>query len=295
MKNDWMIDVARQSATVASNNGHGTRKGSVPLRWAYAMSWVIAGLMIAASLAGLLVDGLYKEGEWARQALRGGDLVTLVLVAPLLIAALVLARRGSHRAQVVWMGALAYSLYNYAYYAFGATFNDAFLLHIALFSLSVFAIACALPNLPVSRIAAQLRTERAARWVGGLLVVVGSLQGLLWIFVVIRNAFTGEVIHNIPVNGQHLVFALDLGLLVPSLIVAGVLLFRRAAMGFLLGGAMAVMGAAYQLNMMAGGVFQADAHVAGVKAFAPESIFLAATFLIASVVLLRGRRSTRSG
>ena len=289
MKTDWMIDVAHGSLSVASNDGRGTRTASAPMRWAYAMSWIVAALMIVASLAGLLMDGLYKEGEWARQALRGGDLVTLVLVAPLLIAALVWSKRGSHRAQVVWMGVLAYSLYDYAYYAFGASFNALFLLHIALFSLSVFALVCALANLQVSRIAARLRTERPARWVGGFLVIVGLLQGLLWVFVVVRNAFTGEVIQNIPVAGQHLVFALDLGLLVPSLIVAGVLLFRRAALGFLLGGAMAVMGAAYQLNLMVGGVFQANANVPGVKAFPPESLFLTATFLIASVVLLRGR------
>ena len=109
-------------------------------------------------------------------------------------------------------------------------------------------------------------------------------------FVVVRNAMTGEVIKDIPVNGQHLVFALDLALLVPSLIVAGVLLTRRTPMGFVLGTAMAVMGAAYQLNLMVGGVFQAHANVPGIVAFPPESVVLTATFLVAAAVLLRGRR-----
>ena len=288
-----VMDVPEHPSVVVPMRGETMPRPSVnvPVRAAYLMSWVIAMLMIAASLAGLLVDGLFKEGLWAREALRGGDLVTLVLVAPLLIVALVLVRRGSRRAEALWMGLLAYTLYDYAYYVFGSRFNDVFLLHIALFSLSVFALACALPNLDVIRIADRVGTERSAKWVGGFLVIVGVLQGLLWVFVVVRNAFTGDVIQDIPVAGQHLVFALDLGLLVPSLVIAGALLFRRAPMGSLLGTAMAVMGAAYQLNLMVGGVFQANANVAGIKAFAPESVFLTATFLIASGIMLRGRRT----
>ncbi len=288
-----VMDVPEHPSVVVPMRGETMPRPSVnvPVRAAYLMSWAIAMLMIAASLAGLLLDGLFKEGLWAREALRGGDLVTLVLVAPLLIVALVLVRRGSRRAEALWMGLLAYTLYDYAYYVFGSRFNDVFLLHIALFSLSVFALACALPNLDVIRIADRVGTERSAKWVGGFLVIVGVLQGLLWVFVVVRNAFTGEVIQDIPVAGQHLVFALDLGLLVPSLVIAGALLFRRAPMGSLLGTAMAVMGAAYQLNLMVGGVFQANANVAGIKAFAPESVFLTATFLIASGIMLRGRRT----
>jgi hypothetical protein len=264
---------------------------SAALGWAYRMSSVIATLMIAASVAGLFVHGLYREGAWAREALRGGDLVTLLVGAPTMIAALILARRGSLRAQAVWLGMLAYSVYNYAYYVFGATFNDVFLLHIALFSMSTFALALALTTVDVRAIGSMLRVDRTARWMGGFLVVVGVLQGLLWVFVLVRYVANGELIEHIPVDGQHLVFALDLGLLVPGLVVAGVLLWRRAAMGFMLGAAMAVMGAVYQLNLMIGGLFQAHANVAGIKAFPPESILLTTAFVVVALLLVRGRRS----
>jgi hypothetical protein len=96
------------------------------LRAAMLLSGLIAALMVAASVAGLFVTDLYDETAWGREALRGGDLVTLLLAAPILIAALVLVRRGSIRAQAVWVGMLFYCLYGYAYYVFGATFNDAF-------------------------------------------------------------------------------------------------------------------------------------------------------------------------
>lgn len=279
-----------------TQNGQHSPADSVPPRpaartAAYVLSGAIAALMIAASLAGLLVDGLYHEGAWAREAFRGGDVITLTIAAPLLIISLIMSIRGSHRAEPVWIGMIVYTLYNYAYATFGTAFNDVFLLHIALFSMSVFALACAIPNLDLAAIARTFRDAIGARTIGVFLVIVGAGQGGLWIFLVVRNAITGEVLHDIPVWGQHLVFALDLALLVPSLVLAGVLLARRRPFGFLLGTAMAVFGAVYQLNLMVASVFQDRADVAGVQAFAPESLFLTATFVAASVLLLLPRRS----
>ena len=42
------------------------------LRNAFRLSVAIAILMVIASAAGLLIDGLYTDGAWAREALRGG-------------------------------------------------------------------------------------------------------------------------------------------------------------------------------------------------------------------------------
>ena len=239
------------------------------------------------------VTDLYDENAWGREALRGGDLVTLLLAVPILIAALLLVRRGSIRAQAVWVGML-FSLYGYAYYVFGATFNDAFLAHIAILSLSVFALACALPALDYAAIAREFRgVVGVAKGVGIFLIVVGVAQGGLWLYVLANNVATGEVLHDIPIAGQHLVFALDLALLAPTLVLSGILLARRRPVGYLLGTAVAVMGAVYQVNMMVAGVFQDRADVAGVQAFAPESLFLTATFVVAVLAMLAGDRVDR--
>jgi hypothetical protein len=246
--------------------------------------------MVVASVAGLLAGDLYRDGAWAREAARGGDLVTLVLAAPLLVVSLLLTWRGSRRAEPVWIGMLVYGTYAYAYYVFGSAFNDLFLVHIGVFSASVFGLVCALTSADIGALWHGLRGARSARWVGAFLVLVGIAQGGLWIFVVARNAVTGEVLHDIPVRGQHLVFALDLSLLVPALVVAGALLFRRRPLGFVLGAAMAVFGAAYQANLMVASAFQDAADVRGVAAFAPESVFLTAAFAVAALLMLIPRR-----
>jgi hypothetical protein len=250
------------------------------------LSALIVGFMATASIVGLFLDGLYTDGAWAREALRGGDLVTLALVVPLLLGALFLSVRGSRRAQVVWVAMLGYSIYNYAYYVFGAEFNDVFLLHIAILSMSIFALAVLAPRLDVAGIAARIRGGAAARWVGAFLVLVGLGQGGLWAFLVVRFALTGELLADIPEDGQHLVFALDLALLVPTLVLAGILLFRRTGVGLVMGAAVSLFGLVYQVNLQTAAVFQDAAGVTGVKAFPIEGIVLTLGFAIASAILL---------
>jgi len=252
---------------------------------------VIAVLMTAASAAGLLVDGIYRDGPWAREALRGGDVTTLALVVPVLVGSLVLSVRGSRRAEAVWIGALAYSVYNYAYYAFGARFNDIFVLHIALLALSIWALALAVSAVDRRSMAAAFHIGRRARWVGGFLAVVGSILGSLWIFLALRYAVTGELMAEVPVQGVHLVFAVDLSLLVPALVVAGVLLWRRTETGLVFGTVMTVMGLLYQVNLQVAGVFQANADVAGAKAFPLEGVVVATGFAVCAAILF-GRRRT---
>ncbi|MGH2820006.1 MAG: hypothetical protein ACRDJ5_05060, partial [Actinomycetota bacterium] len=192
-------------------------------RAAFVLSALVAALMVVSAASGLFIESLYPDGEWARQAFRGADLVTLLLAVPLLISSLILSARGSQRARTVWIAMLGYSIYNYAYGVFGAEFNDLFLAHIAIFSMSIFAMAFALPRLGLDA-GTGLGTSRIQRWTGGFLVLVGVAQGVLWVFLVLRFAFTGELLNDIPAEGQHLVFALDLSLLIPTLVLAGVLL-----------------------------------------------------------------------
>lgn len=292
-----VVDVVRENGRrdllVAPDAGRPS-EAKTGLRVAFWLSGAIAVLMVIASAGGLLVDGLYRDGPWAREALRGGDLTTLAVAAPVLITSMMLARRGSRAAQAVWLGALAYSLYNYAYYVFGAEFNDIFVLHIVLFSLSIAALTLAVANIDTGPIAHRFGGVRGAKFIGGFLVVVGIVLGGLWLFLAIRFAVTGELIAGLPPDGVHLVFAIDTSLLVPALVISGFLLWRRTPQGYVFGTAMAVMGAMYQVNLLIAGLFQSNAGVPGVEAFPVEGIVLASGFALATLMLLRPHERTGS-
>jgi hypothetical protein len=123
---------------------------------------------------------------------------------------------------------------------------------------------------------------------GGDLATLAVAVPLL--LVALRFVATGTLPGDVPAAGQHLVYALDLSLLAPSLAVAAILLWRRTAWGYLLGTAISTMGAVYQVNLMLAAAFQANAHVAGVSAFSPPGLLLTVAFAAAAALLLANLR-----
>lgn len=73
------IELRRVGVTAAT----GARPHSTDA-WRYATwaSATVVVLSVVESVLGLVVHGLYHEDRWAIAALRGNDLVSLVLVAP---------------------------------------------------------------------------------------------------------------------------------------------------------------------------------------------------------------------
>src|SRR5581483_3659321 len=89
--------------------------------------------------------GLYRDNTLVTAAFRGNDLITLAVAVPGLLITLLIARGGSTRAYLIGLGLLAYMLYNYVFYLYGAAFNRFFLLYVALVALSIAAlITCVL-------------------------------------------------------------------------------------------------------------------------------------------------------
>lgn len=84
----------------------------------------------------------------------------------------------------------------------------------------------------------------------------------------------------------HLGIALDLALLVPTYVVAGVLLWRGAAAGHLLAAAVLVSGTLHQVSYMVALGFQATAGIPGAVAFDPAEPLIAALYLLPTTVLL---------
>ncbi len=258
---------------------------------ARVLSLVVLGLMLVQSLLGLLVPGLYPEQPWALAALRGNDLVTLAVVVPALAAALYRsATRASAASVVVWLGLLFYGVYNYAYYAFGAAFSDVFLLHVAAFSLSTYALVLLGSSLEVDAVAAGIRAGPAARVVAVFTTLLGAGLVVAWGTFSVRFALTGLLPADVmPPSAIHLVYALDLGVLAPAFLVSGVLLWLRRPWGAVLAAAANVSAAAYLLVLEVGSGFQSDAGIGTATWASAPAIGGTVLCLLAAVTLLSGR------
>lgn len=104
------------------------------------LSILIIILTIVASAGGLFIKEVYRDNAFVTSTWLGTDFVTLCLAVPLLIAAVILAGRGSTRAFLICLGLFESSLYNFGFYLFGAAFNYLFMVYAALFGLSIWAL-----------------------------------------------------------------------------------------------------------------------------------------------------------
>jgi hypothetical protein len=250
-----------------------------------ALSLLLAGVMTTASLAGLLMEALYRDNTWSSAAFRGTDAATLAVAVPTLLTALVLGRRGSVGARLVWLGVLAYDVYNYAFYVFGAAFNDAFLLYAAALGLAVALLVFATPR--VLRLVAP-PGKGPLRTVGGYLIGVGVVFGSVWTTQSLTFVATGQLPQVIPDSGLHtsIVFALDLSLIVPWLVIAGGLLWRRTAAGLALGIVMNTLAVLYMAALATSGAFQRAAGIPNVTWSTPPYLEIGIASLVALALLL---------
>jgi hypothetical protein len=206
----------------------------LPRVWA-GLSAGAALLAIAGSVVGLLASGhVYsRETSALSNAAAAQDLVNLVLVSPLLLVLAVRAYRGSLRSWMCWLGCLAFTVYNYAIYAFSIHFGPLFLVWIMVLGLSLFALIGGVTALDPSALSARF-AGRPVRLPGWFLIVVAVLFALLWLSEIVPDLLAGRpstsaTEWNVPTNPVHV---LDLAFFLPAACLSGVLLLRHRWLGY---------------------------------------------------------------
>ena len=200
---------------------------------AYALSGLLAVLLIASSVAGLLFGGrgFYDSYPASLSGLVGQDAVTLVVGVPLLIASVWLTGRGSIVALLIWTGTLFYFAYSYYFYVIGG-FNALFLLYIAIVSASLYGLLSLLVAIDREAIRARFGSGAPRRPIGGFFVGISLLFALMWGGMIVSNAAAGTR----PDEVLRSVVIIDCTVLLPLLFFGGVWLWRGEAWGYVLGG-----------------------------------------------------------
>jgi hypothetical protein len=223
------------------------------------------------------------------------DLVTLAIALPVLLVAFVLARRGSRAAYVVVTGAVGYLFVQYFLYLGMATYNELFLVWVAIVLVSFQTLArLLLADAPGAFVATSTRARR--RYVGGFLVVNGTLIALLWLQVIVPPLLDGTLY---PPGLAHLttmfVQAFDLALFLPPSLIAGVAYWRGRPHGEVLAPVYAVFLSLQMTALLAKIIWMNAIGVSAGPALVIIPVLLIGAFVAAALALAPNRRAARPG
>jgi hypothetical protein len=182
----------------------------------------------------LLGHGLYRYDTISSAAQeQANDFITLVLGLPLLAVSTWLAFRGSLRGQLLLTGTLGFFLYTYMSMCFLASYNELFLVYVALFALGLYAFILSMLSFDLSTLPQQFSESLPHGWIAGVLFAGGGFLLLAWLGRIMPPLLQGGTP---PLeNATSLVIqAMDLVLITPLAILSGILLLRRSAWGYLL-------------------------------------------------------------
>lgn len=164
----------------------------------------------------------------------GQDIVTLIIGVPLLIAGILLSRKGTLRGQLLLTGALGYFLYTYGAMSFLTAFNPFFLVYVALFSLSLFGFILAMSSLNVDEITAHISSGFPRRGIASYFIIVALFLTLAWLGLVVPPMLTGLPPAGLESAITMVIQALDLGVIVPTSLITATLLLKKQAWGYAL-------------------------------------------------------------
>ena len=146
----------------------------------------------------------------------------------------------------MWLAIIAYAVYNYAFYLFGALLNVFFPIYVLAFVMAVVALIRALLQVDVAAVARSFHPATPVRAIGGALTGIGIGLAAVWIVMWAAHVFAGRPT---PVDPEafKVVAALDLALMVPALTAGGILLWRRRPLGYVIASLASIQGALYLL------------------------------------------------
>jgi len=206
----------------------------------YTFSLVVALIVGGVSVAGILYPTqIYPTDEFL-QTFVPTDIVKLFIGLPILLGSMWLAWRGRLIGLLFWPGALFYVVYSYLICVFALPLGWMLLLHLVLVMVSFYTLNALLATIDGEMVQRQLTGKVPERLAGGILTVFGFSFLLLATGVIINSIIN---LANLPITELALQKA-DF-LVTPTWLIGGVLLWRRNALGYVVG-----IGLLFQSSML---------------------------------------------
>jgi len=210
------------------------------LKLVYFLSLIIVSLLVISSIFGILFGSIVYPTDELLSTFISNDVTNLVIGLPIILGSIFLTARGKLVGLLFWPGALLYVLYNYMIYVIAMPLNWAFLLHLALVTLSVYTTILLTASIDGTKIQQRLTGLVHEKISGAVLVTMG----LLFMLQVVV-AMLDSIINQIPVTGTELALHVSDFLISPALVIGGILLWRRKEFGYVSG-----LGLLFQASML---------------------------------------------
>jgi hypothetical protein len=180
-------------------------------------------------------QGLYKNDSVAMAAqAKGQDIVTMIVGIPLLIVSLYLSRKGLLKGRLLLTGTLGYFLYTYISYSFLSMYNSLFLIDVILMSASFYAFTLSMMSFDIQNLSSHFNENLPVKFIGGFLIFTATAIGMMWLGIIIPPLTNGTLPSSLEHYTTLVIQAMDLGFVVPTAIISGILLIKRKAFGYLL-------------------------------------------------------------
>jgi hypothetical protein len=193
--------------------------------------WILLAVLgIIASLAGLFQPGVYNKVV-STEILPGTisqDIITLIISVILLV--LVMATKQIHyKKQMIILSFLAYLFYAYGIYVIEQLYNSFYILYLAIFTLSFWAIAFAMANLN-PKVYNRLILKNPYKMVSLVFMLfIPLLFYTLWINDLLPLMRNGK-----KIEFTFSIYILDMAFVLPAFLISAVLIIKEKSLGYIL-------------------------------------------------------------
>jgi hypothetical protein len=199
---------------------------------------------------------------------RVSDAFTLIVGIPLLLISFWLYRRGSLRGKILLTGTLLFFLYNFGSLAIGAAYNNLLLIYIVLTMATFLGGTGMLLSFDLQTFPSLFSEDMPRRGISNFFIISGIALFCIWLFLSIVPALlAGGVPAELASYTTIITFVVDMGIIAPVLVVAGILLRRREPLGYVLSSVLLIFIDALGTSLLMMGIAQQIAGLMNIGQF----------------------------
>lgn len=204
---------------------------------------VLAVVALVATWMGVFRNDFYHDGEWVNAQWQGQDLVTMVLAIPLLV---ITSKKAILDRSLIWelvlAGVLFYFVYVYTFYVFEASFTFLYFFHLPVFSIALLCLFLVCHHILNAR-NDYAYTHSLSKFIASFfLLAVSALLSWLWLEDLINHLTFEKFLSPTP-DGEPpmIIYTLDLGIMIPLMVIGVLLLIKNHSLGLILIGVMLIV------------------------------------------------------